>query len=56
MEDILLSVESVVSLGKSSQSILIHASTSHYQCARGIIILEIECPIAHLNGSQFRQV
>ena len=26
-------VLSVVSLGKSSQSILIHASTSHYQCA-----------------------
>ena len=33
MEDILLSVVSVVSLGKSSQSIPTHVLTSHYQCA-----------------------
>ena len=52
---ILPSVLSVVSLGKSSQSIHIHAVTSHYQCAWSII-LEYECLIAHLNGSQFRQV
>ena len=46
---------SVVSLGKSSQSIHIHFSTSHYQCAWSGI-LELECSITHLNGSQFRQV
>ena len=47
---------SVVSLGKSSQSILIHVLTSHDQCGWIIILLEIECLKTQLNGSQFRQV
>ena len=47
---------SVVSLGKSSQSIHIHFGTSHYQCGWSITILECECMLTHLNGSQFRQV
>ena len=49
------SVMSVVSLGKSSQSIHSLTSTSHYQCA-WITPLEYECLLTHLNGSQFRQV
>ena len=47
---------SVLSLGKSSQSIHIHESTSHYQCAWFVIIIEHECMITQLNGGQFRQV
>ena len=48
-------VVSDVSLGKSSQSIHIHESTSHYQCVWRIT-LESECINTHLNGFQFRQV
>ena len=48
-------VESVVSLGKSSQSIHFHASTSHYQCGWSIF-LERECIHTQLNGGQFRQI
>ena len=47
-------VLSVVSLGKSSQSIITPVITSHYQCWS--INFEFECPTTHLNGSQFRQV
>ena len=54
--DLLSFVLSVVSLGKSSQSILIPAITSHYQCARITTTVERECTYTHMNGSQFRQV
>ena len=54
--ELLSLVLSVVSLGKSSQSIHIHEITSHYQCAWSIILFEPEWIITHLNGSQFRQV
>ena len=49
-------VVSEVSLGKSSQSILIHEITSHYQCAWFILVIEREWHTIRLNGSQFRQV
>ena len=49
-------VLSVMSLGKSSQSILIHEITSHYQCGWFILAVEMECTPTQLNGSQFRQV
>ena len=51
-----VNVVSVVSLGKSSQSIHIHFITLHYQFATIISIIEHECIFTHLNGSQFRQV
>ena len=52
---VVLIVLSVVSLGKSSQSIHIPAITSHDQCG-WTTILESECTSTHLNGNQFRQV
>ena len=50
-----LTVVSDLSLGKSSQSIHIHGSTSHDQCVWSTSI-EHECTKTQLNGSQFRQV
>ena len=47
---------SVVSLGRSSQSIHSTRITSHYQCGWIITPTELECTVTHLNGSQFRQV
>ena len=51
-----LMVVSVVSLGKSSKSILIHFTTSQYQFDWVIHIAESECISTHSNGNQSRQV
>ena len=50
------SVASVVSLGKSSQSIIIPLITSHDQWGEFTIIHIPQWPLFHLNGFQFGQV
>ena len=49
-------VASVVSLGKSSHSILSMRSTSHHQCGCFVVLGERERIPAHFDGLQFRQV
>ena len=54
-ETLLPIVVSDVSEGKSSHYYIWSQTTSHYQFTR-VIILEKECIITKLNGSQFEQI